>query len=914
MAIVQQLQDALAAARGIPELYNSSLRAVVVAPQAVLHRESIEEEAAVLGDYNPAVETSYDIPDRDASNVLDEASVRLLIRNAELEVYARSIGVDGVVAPEAGYKNRLKATTLNFAANGSTYPLGAPLNGREVKVGDKVVYGANNGGYVEHSTTVQDIIGNLSAASVGAASAAGSNKTSQADSDSFAQVSGALNYVTGTADASAYDDLNGGVNRIYTIRVITGGAAADARLQVISSDGLDDQASVTPAAFSSPTNIGTKGLTVTFAIDNVRPVDPGVPDSLFVTGQVFQVGAAAAFTAPTATSGGTYTNTVDETYVITVTKGGRYAGDEPEITVTTASGRDASGPTVITDPGTNFAVGTFGVLVQFNQTGLNKGDIYYIVATAPAETNMRTLLLKDDLPVALQGVADGNLSIRVIDELNVVREYRRDAAPAINWELSDPQIVVKDGITSTLADGSLTASGAAWYVPVMAGELVVEYREWSRSAANQLKFLTTVEETLSELVSVDIDNPAGYAVGKMQSCSNGLAVGVIGVADPNDPASWIDSIQALSFAENCYHICVASSDLTVIDGLLAHLNAQNASTVENYCVGVAAISLPSDITVVDSTKTSDDGQCLATIEDNPGTSGTQYNYVSSVNGQFVTNGVKAGDKLRTAYTVDAYGVESYSEFTVTSVINENTLIISPSASIPYGVAQRAEVHRTPTSADKVLYAQNAIASRRSRYLRWCVADAVVDSAGNSVPNHYLAIAYGACLSAIAPHQPLNYYTVPGFTKAYNTGAYFRPKQLKELEDSGFAVFDDADGQTFIRRSVTTAIDTPENIEEAYVRSEHAAIFVLRNKLSFYRGQSNNVAQVRSKMALDAQTAIRLIVSETQLPRLGSLIEQGATVQVRAHAVDPRKAVLEITGARPYPLNDFTTSFVVPVGT
>lgn len=911
MAIVQQLQDALGAARSIPIDYNTPLRAVMVAPQAVLHRESVEGEAAVIGAYDPNNEHSYDIPDRVAENILSVNDVKLLMRDAELEVFSRSIGVNGLVAPEAGYKNRLKATVLNFKANGSSYPLSASLNGRDVQVGDKIVYGANPGTYTEHSTTVMDILPNMSAASVGAASASSGNKTTQSDSASFSQPSGTLNWVTGAGDASGYTDLNGGVNRVYTIRVIVGGDVSTAKLQVTSSDGLDDQASISPAAFASPTNIGTHGATVTFSLDNVRPVDSGAPNDLFVLNQVFQLTVAAAFTAPTATSGGTYTKSTDETLIITVTKGGLYA-DSPEITVTTASGRDASGPTVVPASGTNVAIGTGGAVIQFNQTGLCKNDIYYVVLTAPAATNMRTILLKDDLPTALLGVSDGNLSIRVIDTLNEIRPYRRDQSPALNWELDDPQIVVYDGITATLSDGSLTSGGSPRYVPVKAGELVVEYREWSRSAANQLRVMNLVEDTISELVSVDVDNPAGHAVGNGQACSNGLPVGVIGVADPNDVESWGDSIEALAYAENCYHICLATSNLDIIDRLIAHLNEQNASTVEQYRVGVVTYTPPSDLTIVDSTKTLDSQQCLVTIGDNPGTSGTQYNYVSSTNGQFVTNGVKAGDVLRTAYTADAYGVETYLEFVVSAVINENTLVTVTSSDVPYAVGQKAEIHRTPTSDEKVEYALAAIASRRSKYLRWCFADNVTETSGNVVPGYYLACSYGACLSAIAPHQPFNYFTIPGYTQVYSSGFFFKPKQLKTLEQAGFVVFDNQDGEVFVRRSVTTQPATPEEYEEAYVRSEHALIFVLRRKLSHYRGQSNNVPQVISKMSLDAQTALKLVISETQLPRLGSLIADGSTAAARPHGSDPTKAVLEVTGSRPYPLNDFTTSFLVPV--
>lgn len=917
MTLVQPLQSALTAASNVPAKYNTPLRAVVIAPQAKLHRESVESEAAVIGAYHPATGGSYDIPYRDPLNVLDSTSVKLLIRNAELEVYARSIGVSGTVAPVGSYKNRLLSSAINYKANGTTYPLSSEMSGREVQIGDTVVYGATvSSVYTEHRTTVMDILANVAAAVVGSASAGGSNKTNQGASASFSQVSGALNWVTGTADATSYNDLNGGVNRIYTVLVIVGGDATSARLQVISSDGLDDQASVTPAAFSSPTSIGTKGLTITFALDNGRPVDSGVPTSLFVLGQKFQVVAAEAFTAPTATAGGTYSGTVDDTIIVTVTRGGHYADPTPpQITISTSSGTDSSGPTSVTSPGTNYAAGTHGVVIQFNQTGLNKDDIYYIPVTAAAKTNMRTLLLKDDLPTALQSVSDGDLSIRIIPTLTEIRSFRRDSSPLYNWQLEDPQIVVQPGITATSPDGALVdGSGVTRYVPVKAGTMVVQYREWDRAAASRIQSIDSAETAISELVSVGLDNPAGYAVGKCLECSNGFPVGIIGVKDPSSTSSWGDAINAIAYADNCYHICLTNDSPAVIDLLIAHLNAQNASTVENFRVGVVSLDLPDLITVVDATKTADSLTCLATITDNPGIAGTQYDWVTSANGKFVTNGVKAGDKLRTAFITDPYGVETYSEFVVDSVINENTLVLVTSSVTQYSVAQRTEIYRVATADDKVTYAKAAVAARRSKYLRMCVPDSAIDSESNTVAGYYLASSLAACLSAIAPHQPFNYFSIPGYTRVYGSGFYFQPAQLKDMENAGLTVFDDdGAGNVFVRKLVTTDNTSLDNSQEALVRSEHALVFAMRTSLSFYRGQSNNVADVISKMTLDAKTALQQISADTRMPRLGSLIASDATATARPNASLPNMAVVEVTGSRPYPLDDFSVSFLTPVG-
>ena len=135
-----------------------------------------------------------------------------------------------------------------------------------------------------------------------------------------------------------------------------------------------------------------------------------------------------------------------------------------------------------------------------------------------------------------------------------------------------------------------------------------------------------------------------------------------------------------------------------------------------------------------------------------------------------------------------------------------------------------------------------------------------------------------------------------------------------MEAAGLTVFDDnGDGLVHVRKSVTTDNSTQTLSEEVLVRQEHALIFVMRSKLSYYRGQSNNVPSVVAKMTLDAQGAIRLANSETMIPRLGGLIASDAIAKARPHASDPALAVVEITGSRPYPMDDFQVSFLTPVG-
>ncbi|MBI3000118.1 MAG: hypothetical protein HYY46_16950 [Deltaproteobacteria bacterium] len=80
------------------------------------------------------------------------------------------------------------------------------------------------------------------------------------------------------------------------------------------------------------------------------------------------VGSAVANPANTgdntATSGGNYTGSQDQTYTVTVSTGG--APGTARITVT-STGSDSSGPTTVTAFGTAVAVGNFGVTINFTE-------------------------------------------------------------------------------------------------------------------------------------------------------------------------------------------------------------------------------------------------------------------------------------------------------------------------------------------------------------------------------------------------------------------------------------------------------------------------------------------------------------------------------------------------------------------
>jgi hypothetical protein len=169
------------------------------------------------------------------------------------------------------------------------------------------------------TTTVTGFVGEPVAAVTGTSSIDAGNQATQLFSESISQTAGTpVNDIVAVVDGSGYDSLDdGGAARTYTVTCIqasTGSDATTALLRVQSSDGLDDVASVAPAAFGDPTAVGTKGLEITFDLDPVHSSASsfGLQESDFIVGQQWVAIVAQAFARPTHASGGTYTGTRDD--------------------------------------------------------------------------------------------------------------------------------------------------------------------------------------------------------------------------------------------------------------------------------------------------------------------------------------------------------------------------------------------------------------------------------------------------------------------------------------------------------------------------------------------------------------------------------------------------------------------------
>lgn len=726
------------------------------------------------------------------------------------------------------------------------------------------------------------------------------------------QIDGDENDVIVTdVDASTYSgEEDGDITETYTIVVTTGGNATNARLEVTSASGRDDESDVTPAAFGDPTDIGSRGLTVTF--DNTSDD--------FVVGQTWQVTVRQLWAVPVATAAGTFTGDADVNYVVRVTRGGLYAdATDPQITVSTAEGTDVSGPTTVTAAASAVAVGTLGVTIAFSGTGLRLGDVYVIPVTGPTDGAYKTIILRDNLIEELQASTDMGLTLYLKKNITVPRQ-RVSAPPAVNWTAAAGSVTVEAGIDAY--DESLTDSDVEFAVPVSGGTVYVGYRAWVDGHAGGVHEVSTVEDVEAEfgLDAADIvpDHGLAYALKMATLNSNGQAVRYSGVADPSDVDLWTEVLDMLEGDNAAFTLVPLTRDPDVIALYRDHVIARSADDIGGEWRH-AWFNLESvdEAAVVDATTSSDEEVVLATLADDPGTSGTQYTRfsVTTGNGKFVTNGVLPGDEVRYLYTVDGFGDEAYTSFVVEEVVNEDTLVVTAGHSVAVATAQRLEVWRARTrSQSAAALAAEMTGDNVNKRFKFLWPDQFTDDDGNVAAGYHLCAAYAGAIGGIAPHQGLRNVSISGVSAVPRSTTYFNNGQLNTLAEAGFVVVTkapaSAGGEVYAKFARTPDDTELATREESVVRLDDAIRYLMWGTVANFHGKANLTASAIALIRSTLQSAIQHAVSDTRIDRIGSMITTASVDDVRRHASIEDRLVLAMTITRPVALNDTTLELLL----
>lgn len=918
-------------------------RAYIVGPNALLHRYSVPGEKATigLGAYDAVTAATASWPGKQGGSIVDLASAKLFVENGLLKYFENRIGQTtgdlGTTTPVAGKANWITHSDMRWKTGGGM-SRSTLLGDRDVAIGDVVhIRGVEDplGDCIEHNlwTTVAGFASNQLASVVGTAYSDVSNPGTSTFSFGINFTAGPVNCVQALLADNTYTPLaSGQVDETYTIRVIKSSVSGcqSARLRVTSASGTDDVSEVTPSAFGSPTAIGTRGLSVTFSVASgggceVEAANAGVIADNFVVGQVWTLTVQADHVEACATAAGTYTGPFDDTYIVEVTKGGTF-GQLPKVTVSTARGLDASGPTTVTGAAVSIPIGSYGVTMSFDKcgvlsdpiTGLRKGDKFYVDVVSSASGPITTLILRDNLPTALLAADDLDIQLFIPKSFEITKN-RLGSAPLTNYAINSSQITINSGITAY--DSEWTVNGVQLPLPLESGatgasgtqygQLYMEYREWVPDASAELRIATSAADLDDIPGQLDPANPLKWGVFKALTNTSAAGVAYTSITDPSNIDTWQNALNVAEGRSEFYNFVPMSHDTAVQGLFVAQALAESAPEAANWKGVILNAPYAETKRLVGNTTT------LAVVADNPNVSGTQYTLMTIPTATLLTSGVKPGDSVRFMYTADGFGGDTYSTYTVDSVLSETTLILSSGTPAAISVPQRVEVWHNMTKseivADLVAKAQGYASSRVVM-----VAPDIVYEGGVATPGYFAAAALGGLISSVLPNQGLTQVNVQGLSGiAARTRDYFKASLLDQLSAGGvWTITADRAGNIFSRHAVTTDTTDLKHREEMIRRNADSISYDFAALLKPYVGRTNATQTVLDKLEYEIERLLGTYITQVLDQNLGPRLIAGEIAKdnlgnklLRIHPLAADRIEIFLTVTFPAPANNLDLHIV-----
>ena len=887
---------------------DSTLRAMIVGPNAVLHRYSDADEKAeiALGDYIPDSDTTYRFQEigKTVGSLIDAESPKLYADDALIAYYesedqtGQSSESTPTIYSDPAKTNVVIAENFNFATYGQ-YTRNSALD-RDVKIGDYAWIRSYNGAGTssdpcQNRTFLSKIIGlsqDTEPSSFGDVTVSGPETTTGAADPTI------TNTTTVTTDgpeltvSGTYKVLVAGVpTPTYTIKVLsvssTVNCASSVKVKITSNTGFStdslDIFKVASGTSSEAIDIGF-GLSATLSnFDNLT------------AGDTFTFTQAFAYTRPTLTVSGTYTGATNDTYIVEVARGGEIADSDtcPLITVRTALGLDYVANVPVKDTDAQ-KIGGQGLSFALS-AAVATGQVFTFPVTAKDYTAINGIVLQNDIPEAMRTTDPEDpiaLDLKLLKKDNIVLD---STAFELNLDaLEGPQFTVYGTILVTDVEFSEPKK-------LFKGKLFMEYREWVPSAAGEIRYADNVSD-LQDLMAgqLDPDNPLKYAVYKALANSNGVSVAYTAVQNPEDESSWADAFALIEGTEDLYSVVPLTQKVSILNQAATIVETESGAEQCRWKTGVFSIPLQTTKMLVGQSdyalnKTSEDGGIVTAKFSDPNIEDDIEEYtivtIDDNNAPLMDYGVAAGDKLRVIT-----GEDTYNEYTIDNVFTNETcrIIGGPSANIDASV--KIEIWHNMTKTEQADYYGELAASFGNRRVV-VVAPDKVGEAGQVLPGYFLAAAVAGLKSGINANQGMTRVEVVGFDDYSATKPYWTESQLNRLASHGvLIVLEDANGTAYIRHALTTDMATVFTQEEAITRDYDYICKRIHSLLQEYIGRSRVTDKVIEEMYSAIQTLLLSLISSDYIRNFDNLT-------VQQHALLADRVEVNVTVVLPFPVNN-----------
>jgi hypothetical protein len=312
------------------------------------------------------------------------------------------------------------------------------------------------------------------------------------------------------------------------------------------------------------------------------------------------------------------------------------------------------------------------------------------------------------------------------------------------------------------------------------------------------------------------------------------------------------------------------------------------------------------------------------------------------NGSFIDDGVLPGDFLEMPTNPNQTSFASSVKLTIATIVsNQRARIVSAGSNealvdheLPHGVSRTSPVTLIPTTAtltyrvvralDKTGQVTELISvaqSLKSRRAVICWPD-LVDVSGltdgslardpldplthqpaASQPGYYLSCAVGGMLASLPSHQGITNMGIAGISKLYNANTYFDDKQMTQISNGGWLLFqqDTPSALPYIIHQLTTDPSTLEFGEISLVKNfDFVSLFfsdILDDFLGIWNINDETITFINSALNAGIEN-----LKLRRKVRIGAPIISGRITSVAESTVSSDRVEVYIEIDFPKPLN------------
>lgn len=607
----------------------------------------------------------------------------------------------------------------------------------------------------------------------------------------------------------------------------------------------------------------------------------------------------------------------------------RVNASRPQVRIYDTVGVDSNTYKVVVS-GSAIAMGTLGLTVTFaanGNGGLVKGDVFYAPVVAAYETQIRTLVLADSINANITPAVDDTPGDNINLWLYTLQTAKEITAKNLETMVGDYNFKadVDDGLTiyaglKVQDPGWVSGSGEMPWLPVYRADLYVEYRALRTDTADAIHLITDIADVASAVGPNHPDNPLGQAVYNALSNSGNRGVYYMGLPS-NDMAGWNAVLAQAALTDRVYGLVPASRDSAVLDLVRTHVVAQSTETAKRWRIAFVSAEMPNEKAVYTQLSNPSGDRYYAKIEDNGDGDFVLLTFVDGDGNELNDGSVNclddlvAGDQIRISYIPDAWGEETYTEYTIARVLSNTQVLLEsgPSAAIdqpsrveayhPYTVQQRAEAYAAISESFYSARIYNVFPSQFS-------------TGGVTQTGEFAAAIVAGLASSVPPQQPITNIEVNAVDDVPLVYQTFDPDQLNLMAGAGTLILmqDTPGDRVYVRHQVSTKASggNLNETELSMIKNFDSVSYFFTNRLAQYVGKYNVSEPLLNVIDLVIRDGVDYLGSLTSVGLLGPqiILDETEIVGIQQHPALKDHIVATVNIGLPAPCNVIQLRLVV----